>query len=144
MAPGDGEFAVHPEHGVRENMQCYLVWFLCQETGVTPDQVKPGKGIRSYGVDSITSSRLMRGFEKFFQVRATCREMLEHGTIQSLLAYLAGKVEARHEQTRPTQPEPGNGTQARAEYMDEQVIQALDQMERGTLDLEAVQRLIGG
>jgi len=70
--------------------------------------------------------------------------MLEHGTIQSLLAYLAGKVEARHEQTRPTQPEPGNGTQARAEYMDEQVIQALDQMERGTLDLEAVQRLIGG
>src|SRR5204863_3479293 len=91
VASGDGEFAVHPEHGVLENMQRYLVWFLCQETGLTPDQVKLGKGMRSYGVDSITSSRLMRGFEKFFQVRVTGRDMLEHDTIRSLLAYLAGK-----------------------------------------------------
>ena len=46
--------------------------------------------------------------------------------------------------TRTTQPEPGNGPQARQEYRDEQVLEALDQLQRGTLDLEAVQRLIGG
>jgi acyl transferase domain-containing protein len=144
VASGDSEFSMHPDHGVRDNMQRYLVWFLCKETGLTPDQIKPGKGLRSYGVDSITSSRLMRGFEKYFQVRVTGREMVEHRTIESLVTYLAGKVEARYAQTRSTQPAPGNGTHARAEYMDEQVLQALDQWERGTSDLEAVQRIIGG
>jgi hypothetical protein len=48
-----------------------------------------------------------------------------------------------HVPTGTIQPAPGKGVQARAEYMDEQVIEALDQLERGTLDLEAVQRLIG-
>ena len=38
---------------------------------------------------------------------------------------------------------PGSGIQARAEYMDAQVIEALEQLERGALDLEAVQRIIG-
>src|SRR5262249_33096732 len=100
---GGGEFAVHPEHSVLENLQRYLVWFLCKETGLTPDQVKPGKGLRSYGVDSITSSRLMRGFETFFQVRVTGRDLLEHHTIESLVAYLAGKVETKYVQTHTTQ-----------------------------------------
>jgi hypothetical protein len=59
------------------------------------------------------------------------------------LAYLARKVEARHAPTGTIQPAPGKDIQARAEYMDEQVIEALDELERGTLDLEAVQRLIG-
>jgi hypothetical protein len=59
------------------------------------------------------------------------------------LTYLAGKVQAMHVPTGTIQPAPGKGVQARAEYMDEQVIEALDQLERGTLDLEAVQRLIG-
>jgi len=144
VASGGSEFAVHPEQSVRDNMQRYLVWFLCKEAGLTPDQIKPGKGLRSYGLDSIISSRLMRGFETFFQVRVTGRDLLEHRTIESLVAYLAGKVEARYDQTRPTQPAPGNGTHTRAEYIDEQVLQALEQWERGTLDLEAVQRLIGG
>jgi acyl transferase domain-containing protein len=143
IASGDDEFAVHPEYGVFENMQRYLVWFLCKETGLIPEQIKPGKGLRSYGVDSIVSSRLMRGFEKFFQVRVTGREMLEHGSVESLVAYLAGKVEAMNGHTHTAQPEPGNATQARAEYMDAQVIEALEQLEVGTLDLEAVQRLIG-
>src|SRR5262249_29409196 len=39
-ASGDGAFAVHPDHSVRDNMQRYLVWFLCKEAGLTPDQVK--------------------------------------------------------------------------------------------------------
>ena len=87
-------FTVHPEQSVLENMQRYLVWFLCQEAGLTPEQIKPGKGLRSYGVDSIPSARLMRGFETYFQVRVTGRELLEHGTIESLVAYLAGKIDA--------------------------------------------------
>ena len=142
---GDDGFVVRPEDGVSENMRRYLVWFLCQETGVTPDQIKPGKGLRNYGVDSIVSTRLMHGFETYFRVRATGRELFEHGTIESLLAHLARKVEAENGHAppaEPAQPEPDNGTQARAEYKDAQVIEALERLERGTLDLEAVQRLI--
>ena len=57
--------------------------------------------------------------------------------------HLAGKVDAMNRHTRTAPPEPGNGIQARAEYMDAQVIEALEQLERGALDLEAVQRIIG-
>jgi acyl transferase domain-containing protein len=142
VAMGDDGFVVRPEDGVSENMRRYLVWFLCQETGVTPDQIKPGKGLRSYGVDSIVSTRLMRGFETYFRVRATGRELFEHGTIESLLAHLARKVEAENGHAPPAESESGNGTQERAEYVDAQVIEALEQLEQGALDLEAVQRLI--
>jgi hypothetical protein len=144
LASANGEFIVHPEQNVFENMQRYLVWFLCQATGVTSDQIKPGKGLRSYGIDSIVSTRLMRGFETYFQVRATGRELLEHRTIESLVMHLAGKADATNGHTRATQPEPGNDTEAKAEYMDARVIEALEQLQRGALDLEAVQRLIDG
>ena len=82
---------MHPERSVLENMQRYLVWFLGQEAGLTPDQIKPGKGLRSYGVDSIASTKLMRGIEKYFQVRVTGRELLEHGTIESLVSAPGGE-----------------------------------------------------
>jgi polyketide synthase PksJ len=135
---------VHPEQSILENMQRYLVWFLCRETGLTSEQINPLKGIRSYGADSITSSRLMRSVEKVFHVRVTGRELLEHGTIGSLAAYLAKKVEAMDAPTPTPKPAHKNGSQARKEYMDEQVIKALDELEQGTLDLEVVQRIIDG
>ena len=85
-------FAVHPERSVLENIQRYLVWFLGQEAGSNPEQIKPGKGLRSYGVDSIASTKLMRGIEKYFQVRVTGRELLAHGTVESLVVHLVGKI----------------------------------------------------
>jgi acyl transferase domain-containing protein len=144
VAAEAGDFVVHAEQSVRQNMQRYMVWFLCQDIGLTPDQVTLGKGLRSYGVDSISSARLIRGFEKFFQLQVTSREIVEHSTIGALVAYLAEKVEARRVTARPTPPAPANGAQARAEYLDAQVLQALEQLEQGTLDLEAVQRFIAG
>lgn len=143
VASENSEFTVHPERGVSENMQRYLVWFLSQEAGLSPDQIKPGKGLRSYGVDSIARAKLLRDFEKYFQVRVTGRELLEHGTIESLVVYLAGKTDTMDGPMHTVQPRLGNGIQARAEYMDAQVIEALEQLKRGALDLEAVQRIIG-
>jgi acyl transferase domain-containing protein len=144
VASDDVGFAVHPEQSILENMQRYLVWFLCQETGLTPEQINPLKGMRSYGADSITSSRLMRSVEKVFRVRVTGRELLEHGTIGSLAVYLAKKVEAVDTPEPTPKPAHRNGGQARKEYLDEQVIKALDELEQGTLNLEAVQRIIDG
>jgi acyl transferase domain-containing protein len=143
MASENGGFAVHPERSVAENIQHYLVWFLGQEAGLTPEQIKPGKGLRSYGVDSIASTKLMRGLEKYFQVRVSGRELLEHGTVESLVVHLVGKIDAMDGRKHTQQPAPGSGIQARAEYRDAQVIEALEQLERGALDLEAVQRIIG-
>ena len=143
-ASGDGRFDVKPEHGVLDNIQRYLVWFLCQETGLTPNQVNLDKTFRSYGVDSIIGARLLRGIEKVFQVRVTGREMLEHATLRSLSEHAAGKVEAMHAHIRTTHPDPDHSPESRAEYRDERVIEALDQLERGTLSLDAVQRLIDG
>jgi polyketide synthase PksM len=143
IASGHGGFSVQQEQSVSENMHRYLIWFLRQEAGVAPGQIDPGKRLQSYGLDSITSAKLMRGVEKLFQVRLTGRELLEHSTIASLVTYLAGKAEAINRYTCPAQPEPGDNTQGREDSMDARVIEALDQLERGMLDLEAVQRIIG-
>ena len=143
MASGHGEFTVHSAQSVAENLQQYLVWFLSQETGMVPDQINPRKRLQSYGLDSITSAKLMHGVENHFQVRLAGLELLEHGTIESLVTFLAGKVEEMNSYTRPAQPALDDSTQARADYMDARVIEALDQLQRGMLDLEAVQRIVG-
>jgi acyl transferase domain-containing protein/acyl carrier protein len=143
IMPANSDFAMEPGRTMVDNLQRYLVWFLGQEAGLTPEQIKPGKGLRSYGVDSIASTKLMRGIEKYFQVRVTGRELLEHGTIESLVAYLAGKIDVIDARPHAVQPLPGGGIQARAEYRDAQVIEALEQLEQGALDLETVQRIIG-
>jgi acyl carrier protein len=134
---------VQQEQSIVENIQQYLTWFLCQETGLAPDQINSRKRLQSYGLDSITCAKLIRGLETRFQIRLTGRELLEHSTIESLVTFLAGKVEEMNSYTRPAQPAPDDITQARADYMDARVIEALDQLERGMLDLEAVQRIVG-
>jgi hypothetical protein len=138
-----GNFSVEPARSVAENLQRYLIWFMGRETGLTPGQIKPAKGLHSYGVDSIISARLMRGLETYFQVRVTGRELLAHGSIESLVGYLAGKAEAMGGSTPTTHPASVKAIEARAAYMDAQVIEALEQLERGALDLDAVQRIIG-
>ena len=73
MTSDDGGFCIDPDQSLVDNLRCYLAWFLCREAGLTPEQVRPGKALRSYGVDSIVGARLRRGVETHFQVKVSGR-----------------------------------------------------------------------
>ena len=136
------EFAINPNNTTRENIQEYLVQFLSQELNIPQDQIDLSENVQKYGVDSIIYMKLMRDFEKRFQIKITGRELLENRTINSLSAYLTLKIDELNNLEIVLSTKLERKSQQRSEHMDDLVIEMLDKFKQGVLTLEEIEKLI--
>ena len=136
------EFIANNNNAAQEDIQNYIVRFLSQELNVARDKIKLNKNIQDYGVDSIIMMKFMRDVEKYLQIKITRREMLEYRTVKSLSAYLAVKIENINNRKAAAQLE----TKGRKinDFMDGKVIEALEKLALGRLNIREVQEVIEG
>ncbi|GER89945.1 polyketide synthase PksM [Dictyobacter vulcani] len=130
--------------GSQESIQAYIVQFFSQELGLLPEQINLKKKYQEYGMDSILGRKLMRLVEETFHIKITGRDMLEHQTIQSLVTYLASKVNAfnQNEMERTTRVEKAPGKDM--PYSDGQIIAMMEKFTQGELEFEGVQKILEG
>jgi acyl carrier protein len=113
--------------------RAFLLRFLSRELHLTPDQLHAHRDLRHYGVDSITSMRLIRAVEQELHVHMAGRDLLEHQTLHALATCLGARIDA------PEAAEAGDVSQ---ESVRDPTPDALDRFKQGSLTLEEMEALL--
>jgi acyl transferase domain-containing protein len=111
---------------IQEEIRNYILRYLKEQMDLPMERIDPDGRIQDYGVNSIITVKFMNRLMKRYKIKITGREMLEYGTINSLSAYVTRKVTAGHA----------------AGFTDEQVIDALEKLVQGRIDINIAQKII--
>lgn len=131
-------FTINPDKSIQQNVQDYMMYVLSEKLYITQEQIQLNKNIYDYGIDSIIMMKFAGDFQQQFQTKITLREMLEYETIDSLTTYLAQKVENQNHQNKE------QTIHKTSEQVDEQVVNILEKLAEGELDLTQAQKLLEG
>lgn len=123
-------------------IEAYITQFLSSELNLAKAKIKTNRDLRVYGVDSIISMKLARDFERRYQAQITGREMLECRTIKSLANLIAAKLQGSDWKEQAGNKAYITQYKKNYEYKDQKVIDALEKLTRGSIALEAVQKLL--
>jgi amino acid adenylation domain-containing protein len=80
-------FAIDAQQSMRDNMERYLTHVLSESLGIPGNDISISKSLQDYGVDSMFSSQLRRGFEQVFGVKISARDLFTYATLAALIEF---------------------------------------------------------
>jgi len=118
-----------------QNAQQFIIHFLSQELSLPLVQLTIQKDLHELGVNSLIAVRLLRGVEKYFDIKVSFKSLLEYRTIAQLAAFVAGKDNDNVESAPLVQQDH--------DQQDQALIEALEMFREGVVDFEGIKDLIG-
>ncbi|MEE7625164.1 amino acid adenylation domain-containing protein [Methylobacter sp. Wu8] len=83
----DMPFVIDTQQSMRDNMERYLAHSLSRSLDIPGNDISMSKSLQDYGVDSMFSIKLQRGFEQVFGVKLSARDLSTHATLASLAEF---------------------------------------------------------
>jgi len=80
-------FAIDARQSMRDNMERYLTHVLSKSLGIPGNDIVMSKSLQDYGIDSMFSSQLRRGFEQVFGVKISARDLFTYATLAELIEF---------------------------------------------------------
>jgi len=85
VADSNLPFAIDARQSMRDNMERYLTHVLSRSLGIPG--IGMSKSLQDYGVDSMFSNQLRRGFEQVFGVKISARDLFTYATLAELIEF---------------------------------------------------------
>lgn len=124
-----------PENGaLSSRIEACIADFMRQVLAVSPSQFVAHRPLRDYGLDSILGLQLARHLSSRFGVAVTARAMLENPSAAALAHHLASGVDSSARAVeKPAAP---------ASHGDAGLVAALEQFQRGELEMNDLKQFI--